>query len=1263
MLDRLGVRWRLLIAFFGISAFALLAAVAGVYSLFFFGEVLDQITRKRVPSALDSLEISRQAERVVAAAPALLSVDTRQRQEDVASRVAGEFAQLDHLLRGLEGDDLDPGAVAAIETSIQQLGANLSALNLVIASRLAAGERKAELLRALGNANAGAQALLSPGLLVMDARYSQLSRRLTDPALPVEERSKVFAQLAHTFSAFLPLQKAQVEVSSVNDTLLRAASAPDQADLGVMAFPLRKSLQNLDRLIASLDVKLQDRIGPHLRQLRELVDGDKSILEARGRELALIADGQRLIDENKRLSQQLTAAAEQLVAGAKRDIASSGQDATAARNVSTAVLILVVALSLGSSALIVWLYVGRNITARLTALSQSMLAIARGDLEARIPRGGRDEISSMAEALTVFRDTAVEVKRTNLREIAEARRRLTEAIESISEGFSLYDAEDRLVLCNSTYRNLLYPGIEDAVVPGASFESIIRRAVDIGLIADAEGNEGEWLQERLWRHRHPSGPCLQRRRDGRWIQISEFKIEDGGTVAVYADITELKRAEQIARESEVRFRNLFDSAPIAIWEEDWSELKKLVSELCAAGVADLREHFRQHPDLTARIPRSVAFTEINEAAAQLFGAASKEQLLEHLKGGVSRHDPLAGSINFSGYSEVIAGFAEGRHRVSIEVDESTIDGRPLKLIETYQRPSDDASSWSRIVACQQDITEIRRLSDELRKAKDEAEAANAAKSAFLATMSHEIRTPMNGIIGMSNLLMGTKLDEEQSQFAETISNSAEALLTIINDILDFSKVEAGRLDLEMQPFSLRECLEGAVDLVAGRAAEKSLDFAYLIEPGTPEWILGDSARLRQIILNLVNNAIKFTETGEVVLRLAPESGSAKQTFSEGSTCTLHFSVRDTGIGIPADRVDRLFKSFSQVDASTTRRYGGTGLGLAICKRLVELLGGRIWLESELGRGTTFNFTIPAAVAAPQKPVPVPSPMALSGKRVLIVDDNETNQRILSLQTASWSMEPTATGSPREALQWLQEGQVFDLAVLDMQMPALSGVDLAQEIRALPAGSDLPLLLLSSLVPMTAADKKALQHLRFATMLSKPIKPSPLLAAIEQALSRQHARLAKPERTLAASLDETLGKRFPLRILLADDNVTNQKLGLMILKRLGYRADVAANGLEVLDALGRQSYDVVLMDIEMPEMDGLTATQEILRRHPTSRPHIVALTANAMVGDRERYLKAGMDDYLSKPIRPAELATRLEAAWRMHDAQGRRPGAEGLVVSS
>jgi CheY-like chemotaxis protein len=454
-----------------------------------------------------------------------------------------------------------------------------------------------------------------------------------------------------------------------------------------------------------------------------------------------------------------------------------------------------------------------------------------------------------------------------------------------------------------------------------------------------------------------------------------------------------------------------------------------------------------------------------------------------------------------------------------------------------------------------------------------------------------------------------------------------------------------------------------VDLVAGRAAEKSLDFAYLIEPGTPEWIIGDSARLRQIILNLVNNAIKFTETGEVVLRLAPEAGSANQTFPEGSICTLHFSVRDTGIGIPADRVNRLFKSFSQVDASTTRRYGGTGLGLAICKRLVELLGGRIWLESELGRGTTFHFTIPAAVAAPQKPVPVPSPMALSGKRVLIVDDNETNRRILSLQTASWSMEPTATGLPREALHWLQEGRVFDLAILDMQMPALSGVDLAQEIRALPAGSELPLLLLSSLVPMTGGDKKALQHLRFATMLSKPIKPSPLLAAIEQALSKQLARVAKAEKAPAASLDETLGKRFPLRILLADDNVTNQKLGLMILKRLGYRADVAGNGLEVLDALGRQSYDVVLMDIEMPEMDGLTATQEILRRHPASRPHIVALTANAMVGDRERYLKAGMDDYLSKPIRPAELASRLEAAWRMQDAQGRRPGAEGLVVSS
>jgi PAS domain S-box-containing protein len=676
------------------------------------------------------------------------------------------------------------------------------------------------------------------------------------------------------------------------------------------------------------------------------------------------------------------------------------------------------------------------------------------------------------------------------------------------------------------------------------------------------------------------------RRDGTLADVELIVvpvIEEGeptGYLVIYHDISQLQRQKQY-------YQSLLEVSPTAIVTID--------------------------PDHQV--------TSWNPAAEQLFGYSREEAIGRDIDSLVANTEAV--------HDEAVQLNRQAREagEVRLTTRRTHKDGS-LVDVDVRAVPIRVGGELVGLYAIYHDISELQR-------AREQAEAATQAKSAFLAMMSHEIRTPMNAVIGMTRLLLDTDLTPEQRSYAEVIGSSGEALMAVIDDILDFSKIEAGRLELESRPLDLRDCVESALEVVTPSASSKGLDLAYSVDQGLPGMIMGDATRLRQILINLLNNAVKFTDTGEVVLSVDGEAlGSGD---GEGSKRhRLHFAIRDSGIGIPQDRLSRLFESFSQVDASTTRRYGGTGLGLAISKRLSELMGGTIWAESRVGEGSTFHFTIQAEQAPGLAPAYErgASPQ-LHGRRVLIVDDNATNRYILVRQAESWGMLTRDTASPAQALEWIRRGDPFDLAILDLQMPEMDGVTLAGEIGRYRDARALPLVLLTSLGPWG----EVRGGVEFAASLTKPIKPSQLYDTLMNVLGAAPAGVQAP-----ASREgpiEQLAERVPLRILVAEDNVVNQQVAQLLLKRLGYRADVAADGLQALQALERESYDVVLMDVQMPKLDGLEATRRIHQRWPEGRrPHVIAATANAMREEREACVAAGMDDYLSKPIRMEELAAAL-----------------------
>jgi PAS domain S-box-containing protein len=692
-------------------------------------------------------------------------------------------------------------------------------------------------------------------------------------------------------------------------------------------------------------------------------------------------------------------------------------------------------------------------------------------------------------------------------------------------------------------------------------------------------------------HQTPEG-------EQRWIETVKGPLRDAdgnivGVQVLFWDVTDRQRTQQALEQERHLLNSLFENVPDSIYFKDRDSKFLRISRVQADkfGLGD---------------PANA----IGKSDADVFTSEHAEQALKDEQQILRTGQPIIG-----------------------QVEKETWPDREDTWVSTSKLPLRD--KFGRIIGTfgiSRDITDLKRAQDELREARDIADAASRAKSDFLANMSHEIRTPMNAIIGMTELLLDTKLTESQREYLTMVQESGESLLDLLNDILDFSKIEAGRLELDCQPFNVRNRIGETMKSLALRAHNKGLELAFAVDSDVPFVLAGDAGRLRQIVVNLVGNAIKFTDSGEVVLNVACQSQTASQA-------TLLVLVRDTGIGIPPDKQKRIFEEFQQADSSTTRTYGGTGLGLAISGRLVGMMGGEIWVESEPGKGSTFYFTATFGVSDVEPGSGRRRAMVVSDTPVLIVDDNATNRRILFDMLTNWGMKPALATGGREAFAHLQKAaksnQPFRIALLDVNMPEVDGFELASWIRDDRALADTPLIMLTSAGRPGDAERRA--ELDISAHLMKPVKQSELFDAMVLALGISAPdEEPEPETTPA-------GPRFDsLRVLLAEDNPVNQKLAVGVLQKLGCEVTVAENGRQALAKWESREFDVVLMDVQMPEVDGFEATAAIRRLERTTgrKSIIIAMTAHAMTGDRERCLAAGMDDYLAKPVRFRELSAKL-----------------------
>ena len=775
---------------------------------------------------------------------------------------------------------------------------------------------------------------------------------------------------------------------------------------------------------------------------------------------------------------------------------------------------------------------------------------------------------------------------------------LEAVLASMGEGLIVADAQGRFQVFNPMAQELLGVGSSD--IPPEQWSSyysvFLPDAVtpfptdDLPLVRALRGESVDNVEMFVRRPDRPSGAFINV--TGRPIMDEEGRVYGG--VVVFHDITERKRAEEAIRASEQRFRTMAETMPT-----------------------------------TVAIYQGTGHAYVNAAAEVMLGYTRDELLHRGFLDYV--HPDFRETVKERSLARQRGETVPSRYEIKLVHK----DGRELWV--DFAGTTIDYEGKPAVLGIAIDITQRKEMDDAQRKAKEAAEAASRAKSTFLANMSHEIRTPMNAVIGLTELVLGTELTSVQREYLAIVKDSADSLLALINDILDFSKIDAGKLQLDCTRFPVREVLGDTMKGLALRASGKPVEVACHVHSNVPEFIAGDALRLRQVVSNLVGNAIKFTQRGEVVLDVAEESSADEQTC-------LHFCVRDTGIGIPVEQQQTIFDAFSQADASTTRRFGGTGLGLAIASRLVSLMDGRLWVESEVGRGSEFHFTVRFLRPTSAPAASTSTIESLVDLRVLVVDDNETNRLILHEMLANWQMRPTVVPDAEASLQELrraqQSGMPYRLVLTDVHMPGMDGFQLVESIKASSKLDSTVILMLTS--GDGPGDIDRCRKVGGAAHLIKPIKQSELFDAIVTSLG-----VVEEVKPAASGPSPIPAEMRPLRILLAEDSLTNQRLAVGILSKWGHQVAVANNGREAVAAVEKESFDLVLMDVQMPEMDGYQATAVIREREAgkNSRIPIVAMTAHAMKGDREDCLAAGMDGYVSKPIRRAELEQVIDEVVR------------------
>jgi adenylate cyclase len=1057
----LGVRGRLLLAFFGISALAALGAAAALYSFREIDGVLALITQRRIPVAVQSQELSRHAERIAAAAPGLLTAASQIEKEQWWRHIDIEVSTLIELLAQLRNAGVENTALQSLEPAVDRLRANLRDLNLLVNDRLVIADQKKDLLHNAINVATEVQALLAPWVSVIDERIAQWRHLARDSSVPDQRRSAIDREFEMSLAWSKALQASEVTASSISDLLQRAAAADDASTAAISGFRLQQALGELARLADQLDPKLRSLMLETLDKLGLFVVGGDSVPALRRRELALTNSGSQLLSENAELSKKLTATVDSLVANARADINDAHADALSLAHLSAWVLIIAVVLSLVSSALIVWFYVGRNIIKRLTDLSASMLAIAGGRLSTPAVVSGNDEITAMGHAVEFFRQNAIQLEQllaereqqaTRLeqqvaertREIDVARARLTDAIESMSDGFALWDKDDKLVTFNNRSQQLLH--LSDLFVPGMRFEDLISTlAFDRDHYKVSNAASEALYARRLALHRNVPSEHEQQLADGTWLRVGEYRTQEGGTVSIWTDITTLKRRE--------------------------------------AELADTVRH--------------------------------------------------------------------------------------------------------------------------LEIARDQATEASRIKSRFVASMSHELRTPLNAVIGITEMLQEDAQELGHHEFLEPLERASRAgrhLLHLINDVLDLSKIEAGKLDLHLDDVEVHKLLLDAVN-TAAPLAEKNHNQLLLDCPDDLGILRTDTMRLRQILLNLVSNACKFTEQGKVSV------SAAREVSKRDDQSWLRLSVADTGIGMTAEQVGRLFQEFSQADSSTTRKYGGTGLGLAISQRLCQLLGGDISVTSEPGVGTEFTVRLPFAtpltmqahLAEPAPARPILTTLQRTSNTILVIDDDATVRDLMRRFLAREGFDVVTAAGGAEGLRLAREINPC-VITLDVVMPPPDGWSVLQQLQADPQLAGIPVIVLTIL-----DDENKGYSLGASDYLTKPIDRARLAAVLGK------YRTSDPHR----------------QVLLVEDDADTRLLLRQMLAKDGWRVSEAENGRVALDRLGEVAPVLIVLDLMMPEMDGFEFLAERNKSERWRRIPVVVITAADLSDEDHARLNGAVERILIK----------------------------------